>query len=289
MKALGMEALKRGHLAFVGAISLIGLGISPAMPVAPIAQDTDKPLSIAHVRAGFLAAMPDLNSDEDAQASETVRKSSGVGVTRRRPKPAQMIAKVSASEQRCLAEALYYEARGESHDGQMAVAEVVIRRSKTRGYPGTICGVVYQGNPGGTTGCQFSFVCNGAMKRSREPGAWKRAKVLATRIGTGKVAIGHYTDRALFFHATSVRPHWPGLVRTAQVGKHVFYRRNAGWRGTGAAGRRLRYRGSAVQAETAVETTPAGGVLLPDGRIESVIAPAQGIDITVRPEMDAGA
>src|SRR6185295_3094726 len=114
--------------------------------------------------------------------------------TTRRQQAAQGGAKttirMSASEQNCLAAALYYEARGEGLRGQMAVAEVVVRRAHTPGYPRSVCGVVYQGNPGGATSCQFSWACNGDMHKRREAGAWGEARRLATRIGTGKLALG---------------------------------------------------------------------------------------------------
>jgi spore germination cell wall hydrolase CwlJ-like protein len=283
MTAKGIAVLSGMRLSLVGAFAVFAVAAAPATMTDTY---TDESLDSAKVRLGFLAALPEPEEVDVSGAR------AGEGVVRRR-KAAQAITKVSRSEQRCLAEALYYEARGEGHDGQMAVAEVVIRRSKTRGYPSTICGVVYQGNPGGTTGCQFSFVCNGSMNRRREPGAWSRAQRLASRIGTGKVALTGATGNALFFHATSVRPHWPGLVRTAQIGSHVFYARSPKWRGTGAAGRRLRYRGSTPRFEEAVERTPKGGILLPDGSIEAIVpaaAPAAGLDLTVRPALpDTGA
>ena len=235
-RALTYAALRRGRLALVGAVSLIGLGLLPGS--APSNQYTERSLSPAAIRVGFVKMMPD-----PVPVAVTGARA-GTGMSRRH-KAAQTITKVSADQQRCLAEALYYEARGEGTAGQMAVAEVVIRRSKTRGYPGSICGVVYQGNPGGTTGCQFSFACNGAMARAREPGAWSRARRMAQRIGTGKVALAGLTGNALFFHATSVRPHWPGLVRTAQIGSHVFYRAipdGGAWAGLGGGFARARCR-----------------------------------------------
>ncbi len=113
----------------------------------------------------------------------------------------------------------------------MAVAEVVVRRAHTPGYPRSVCGVVYQGNPGGATNCQFTWACNGDMNRGRENAAWRTARVLATRIGTGKLPLGDTTNHALFFHAVSVSPSWPGYVRTTQIGHHIFYKRNPGYHG----------------------------------------------------------
>lgn len=285
MKALGHAARKRGHLALVGAVSLFGLGVSPG---AAVYHDAEASRAPAAERLGFVAMIPAPVGIDVTDA----RYAPGVGERRRGRSLAEamthaprMTIRVSATEQRCLAEALYYEARGEGAAGQMAVAEVVVRRSKTSGYPRSICGVVYQGNPGGTTACQFSWACNGDMRRGREAGAWSRARQLASRIGNGKLALGNTTQRALFFHATSVRPHWPGLVRTAQIGRHVFYARNPRWRGMGAAGRRIRSRAIAVHD---VDATPKGGMLMPDGTVLPTAQP-EAIDITVRPQADAGA
>lgn len=285
MKALGRVARERWHLALVGAVSLFGLGVSPGSAV----YQNEEPRQTMAMHLGIVAMIPAPVGIDVTDA----RFAPGVGERRRGRSLAEamthaprMTVRVSATEQRCLAEALYYEARGEGTAGQMAVAEVVVRRSKTSGYPRSICGVVYQGNPGGTTACQFSWACNGDMRRGREAGAWSRARQLATRIGNGKVSLGNTTQRALFFHATSVRPHWPGLVRTAQIGRHVFYARNPRWRGMGAAGRRIRSR--AIAVHDVVETTPKGGQLMPDGSVLPSAQPAV-LDITVRPQTDAGA
>ena len=129
------------------------------------------------------------------------------------------------AEQRCLAEAMYYEARGEGVDGEKAIAEVVFNRMHSAGYPHSICGVVYQR---GTTGhgCQFSFTCNGEMDEDKSAGAWSRAKRLAGRILTGLIQLGDATEDAIAFHAVAVQPGWGDhLVRTIQIGNHVFYRK----------------------------------------------------------------
>jgi len=128
----------------------------------------------------------------------------------------------SSRELECLSEAVYYEARGETPSGQAAVAQVVLNRVRHPSFPKSICGVVFQGAYK-RVGCQFSFACDGSMRRSREPGAWKRAQKVATRALSG----GVMTDvgAATHFHTTGVSPGWgPRLLRVAQVGMHVFYR-----------------------------------------------------------------
>ncbi len=129
-----------------------------------------------------------------------------------------------AADQRCLAEAMYYEARGEGVEGEEAVAEVVFHRLHRRGYPTSICGIVYQGASDGV-GCQFSFVCDGEMKHPKSPVAWARANLLAAKIMNGYTVLGNSTDGAISFHAADVEPDWSAnLERTVQIGNHVFYK-----------------------------------------------------------------
>jgi spore germination cell wall hydrolase CwlJ-like protein len=141
-----------------------------------------------------------------------------------RPSPAEIAMVRFAAEQRCLAEAMYYEARGEGVPGQKAVAEVVFHRMHHRGYPASICGVVYQGVGNGRA-CQFSFVCNGEMRHAKSAIDWARARLLASKIMSGYMLLGDETDGATSFHAVDVEPRWSGsLRRTVQIGNHIFYR-----------------------------------------------------------------
>lgn len=121
----------------------------------------------------------------------------------------------------CLTTAVYYEARGESARGQAAVAQVVINRVKHPAFPKTVCDVVFQG--AGRRGCQFSFACDGSMRRGREILAWNRARDVATRAlaGAARAEVGAATH----FHTTAVSPIWaPQMLRVAHVGAHVFYK-----------------------------------------------------------------
>ena len=127
-------------------------------------------------------------------------------------------------DQRCLAEAMYYEARGEGRSGQEAIAEVVFHRMQTPGYPHSICGVVYQGANHGES-CQFSFACNGELLRPKSSGAWAQARLLAAKIMAGVVRLEDITGDAISFHAADIQPDWAGqMERTIQIGNHVFYR-----------------------------------------------------------------
>lgn len=127
------------------------------------------------------------------------------------------------AEHRCLAEALYYEARGEGARGEKAVAEVVFHRMETGSFGHSICAVVYEG--AGHHGCQFSFTCNGDMNRPREEAAWQKSEELAAEILTGKERLANTTGGATHYHAVYVRPVWaPMLEKTAHIGRHIFYR-----------------------------------------------------------------
>ena len=127
------------------------------------------------------------------------------------------------AEHKCLSEVLYYEARGEGATGQKAIAEVVFHRMNHGDYGHSICAVVYEGAK--HSGCQFSFACNGDMKRAKQPGAWREAEALAAKILTGQVNLKNATGGALNFHAASVSPDWADTMdKTTQIGNHVFYR-----------------------------------------------------------------
>jgi spore germination cell wall hydrolase CwlJ-like protein len=127
------------------------------------------------------------------------------------------------AEHRCLSEVMYYEARGEGTDGEMAVAEVVFHRLRHGNYGHSICGVVYEGAAG--SGCQFSFACNGELAQRKSPVAWHTTEILAARILAGEVALRDITGDATHFHAVSVNPDWAdNMERTVQIGNHVFYK-----------------------------------------------------------------
>lgn len=126
-----------------------------------------------------------------------------------------------ASSQACLAQAVYYEARGEPVEGQAAVAQVVLNRSRSGRHPADVCGVVFEG--ASHAGCQFSFACDGRLGGRRpDPVAWRRAETVASEAltGPGRPELAG----ALNYHADYVRPRWAAqLARTAAIGRHIFY------------------------------------------------------------------
>lgn len=133
-----------------------------------------------------------------------------------------MAARESARERRCLAEAIYYEARSEGFYGQIAVAEVVLNRVRHRAYPGTVCGVVFEGSER-ETGCQFTFTCDGSMAIAPYGRSWTRAQLIAEHALMGFAP--PMTRSATHYHTVAVDPYWSsGLVRTRRIGAHIFYR-----------------------------------------------------------------
>ncbi|WP_336986176.1 cell wall hydrolase [Altererythrobacter aquiaggeris] len=125
----------------------------------------------------------------------------------------------------CMSMAIYYEARSEADVGQRAVAQVVLNRVAHPSYPGSVCGVVFQGSER-RTGCQFSFTCDGSM--ARQPGGifWERARRVASDALAGRVyaPVGYATH----YHTLAVNPYWASSLQTVgTIGFHRFYR----WKG----------------------------------------------------------
>jgi spore germination cell wall hydrolase CwlJ-like protein len=122
----------------------------------------------------------------------------------------------------CLALAVYYEAGNQGPDGEAAVAQVVLNRLRHPFFPKTICGVVFEGSAL-DTGCQFTFTCDGSLRRRASDAGWKEASQVADRALDGYVqkAVGEATH----YHTVWVVPYWQSsVVKLAQIGAHIFYR-----------------------------------------------------------------
>ena len=132
-------------------------------------------------------------------------------------------AEFEARERRCLATAIYFEARGEPVQGQIAVGQVILNRVRSPQFPQTICGVVYQGQM--APGCQFSFACDGHTDMPRPDAHWALAQKLAKQITSGEVwlpEVGYST----YYHADYVSPQWKSAMnRIDTIGRHIFYKK----------------------------------------------------------------
>jgi spore germination cell wall hydrolase CwlJ-like protein len=210
----------------------------PAVPVAkPRKPDADEAGTVEVPRlfayAADASAVEDpfrliLGSDADA-ASDLQHGVSGNGLDHwwsDRPLPEDAAADSSVE---CLAQAIYFESRGEPDLGQMAVAQVVINRVKNPAYPDDICGVVYQ-NRNLFRRCQFTFACDRLADTIREPEAWEKAMRIAKSYASGEAwvaAIGAATH----YHAHHVAPGWAQRMKVVKVIEgHIFYMtQNGDW------------------------------------------------------------
>ena len=121
----------------------------------------------------------------------------------------------------CLTEALYFEARSETLEGQFAVGEVILNRVDSRKFPNSVCGVVTQGAHR-LNACQFSYNCDGKAEHFSEARAYARSGKLAKLLLDGRARV--LTAGATYYHASSVNPRWSrSFTKTAQIGRHIFY------------------------------------------------------------------
>ena len=164
-------------------------------------------------------------------AGQTVASKGAVSGAEQAPKadeksPAERLkltGKARAQAEKCLANAVYFEARSEPVRGQIAVAQVVMNRVFSPFYPKTVCGVVYQ-NANRRLACQFTFACDGIRDVVSEPEAWERASRIAKDTLDGKLWLADVA-KATHYHATYVRPYWVREMRKMQrLGLHTFYR-----------------------------------------------------------------
>ncbi|HEY7297125.1 MAG TPA: cell wall hydrolase [Xanthobacteraceae bacterium] len=163
-------------------------------------------------------------------AGETIAaKGEVTGLGKRPMSPAERLAldgEGRGKAEKCLADAIYFEARGEPVRGQIAVAQVVLNRAFSGYYPETVCGVVYQ-NANHHNRCQFSFACDGIRDVVHEPEAMERAKKIAALALDGKLWLPE-VGKATHYHAYWVRPHWVReMTKMYKLGVHTFYRPRA--------------------------------------------------------------
>ena len=230
----------------------VGLGLGAAYMAGGLGQaavDHSRAERIAEAEAGLSAGM----LQREDGTSGVVRLANATGIAAGAPVAERVNGKSGkrrggySSELECLTQAVYFEARGETVQGQAAVAQVVMNRVRHPSFPKTVCGVVFQGSHR-VTGCQFSFACDGSMRSRREAKAWARARKIAARTMSGVVLSD--VGSATHFHTTAVAPSWgPQMRRVAQVGLHVFYRFNPRKKAAPAI--------EAAPAETVLASLPA--------------------------------
>ncbi|MEM1161372.1 MAG: cell wall hydrolase [Pseudomonadota bacterium] len=169
----------------------------------------------------------DANAAADADGKLASVPAPSVSTERSGPLTAQRLAHVQVGRKDkqwyCLAEALYFEARGETLRGQIAVAEVILNRVDSERYPNSICGVVQQGQHR-RNACQFSYNCDGRSNRIGNKKVFEKLGRISWAMMQGEGR--RLTGGALYYHNTSVRPSWSRkFVRTNKIGSHIFYRR----------------------------------------------------------------
>ena len=211
------------------------LGLLAAIALTGSANSTNRfPWSAEpSAEAQSLPALPDVNAVRPVAPEAALQINSQIPfATGPNPAARPFALAAAGAEARdraleCLTSAIYYEAGHEPLAGQQAVAQVVLNRVRHPAFPASVCGVVYQGSMR-TTGCQFTFTCDGSLARAPERSSWNRAREVA------KAALGGFVQPAVgnatHYHASYVAPYWaPTLAKTAVIGAHIFYRWSGGW------------------------------------------------------------
>ena len=173
------------------------------------------------------AALDPLPDAETEKGGETIAPKGEVTGEGKRPRtPAErlnLVGAARAKHAKCLANAIYFEARGEVERGQMAVAQVILNRAFSGYYPGNVCDVVYQ-NAHRHLACQFTFACDNHKDVVRTRRAWEMATRIADDALDGKFWLPEI-GKATHYHATYVNPWWVRtMTKHSRIGVHIFYR-----------------------------------------------------------------
>lgn len=217
-----------------------------------------------------LVALPaaDPLSDGAAEAGRALGALIDVGAAAK-PFSAPGVGLSHARAQQCLAQAVWYEAASESEAGQRAVAQVVLNRVANPAWPSSVCGVVYQGSER-STGCQFTFTCDGSLARRPSGESWIRAQRIASEALAGSVYAP--VGLATHYHTLWVNPRWAStLDHIGTIGAHRFYRTR------GASGQAGAFNAAYAGFEPAVNgrTSPAAVGAAPNvGGDTPYVAPA---------------
>lgn len=188
----------------------------PAAVTASLFETAYAPAERAEQAQGSPFAF--LTAAREAENQPVRRKSDPVWMGM--PIPASMYL---ATQQQCLATAVYFEARGESSKGQAAVAQVILNRVRNPAYPDTACGVVYQ-NAALHNRCQFSFACDGIPDTIARPRVYEKAQRIARAVTEGRIFVAEVGSSTHYFNDT-VQPSWArAMVQMASIGAHRFFR-----------------------------------------------------------------
>ena len=178
-----------------------------------------------------MASLPSTSDEAKAASGESIAPKGEVNSDDQREKtPAERLGLLDeqsrAKSEKCLAEAVYFEARGEAVRGQIAVAQVVLNRAFSGFYPTTVCGVVYQ-NKHRHYACQFTFACDNIADVVREPDMWDRARRIAKAMLDGQLWLPE-VGKSTHYHAYWVHPSWVSeMKKMYKFGVHTFYRPRA--------------------------------------------------------------
>ncbi|WP_244624338.1 cell wall hydrolase [Sphingomonas sp. So64.6b] len=251
-----------GKLGIVGIVALIFAGVSAHAAIRAIVEQSAPPVTVAPRPAGYEAedhfpgAAYLYVADENAAPAKGTTGTAALPDLPLPPEAATLAADTSVQAAapfsmrfasatdrgralQCLTAAIYYEAASEPDAGQQAVAQVILNRVRHPAFPATVCGVIYQGSER-TTGCQFSYACDGSMARIPSKAYWNRAMRVAAQALNGGVFAP--VGMATHYHTYAVTPSWNrSLVMTAAIGAHFFHRWQGYW-GTPGAFRQV-YRG----------------------------------------------
>jgi spore germination cell wall hydrolase CwlJ-like protein len=188
------------------------------------------PGALADPDMKMLASLP-VTADEPVKAGESIAVKGEVNADNQHAKtPAERLGlfdeKARAKSEKCLTEAIYFEARGEAVRGQIAVAQVVMNRTFSGFYPNTVCGVVYQ-NKHRHMACQFTFACDNNPDVVNEPDMWDRARKIAKAMLDGQLWLPEVA-KSTHYHAYWVHPSWVAeMKKMYKFGVHTFYRPRA--------------------------------------------------------------
>jgi spore germination cell wall hydrolase CwlJ-like protein len=179
-----------------------------------------------------IASLPPAGDEPSrvVESGESIAAKGEVNADNQHQTPAERLGlfdeKARAKSEKCLTEAVYFEARGEAVRGQIAVAQVVLNRTFSGFYPSTVCGVVYQ-NKHRHLACQFTFACDNVADVVREPDMWDRARKIARAMLDGQLWLPEVA-KSTHYHAYWVHPSWVNeMKKTYKFGVHTFYRPRA--------------------------------------------------------------